>query len=241
MTDMRPRADVPVIEGIEFHGRVNTSDPQLLANIRDSIALGLSAGTAAGATSTTGCVWSAAGPRSMATFDELRRSVFHGRQGRHDQRLLSLVYRAEHPARGADHPRCAAVECALPGAGGAAVPVSPGLAVRAGNVGGGRGSAGCLDLACDRAGRTRPRKLLIDYYGGRWLSIGHGPIGGTTAGVRAIALLRTLGFLRFDLFGMDSCYWTDTGMRSRNRRTTRDKAYHFTVNPSGHPELAREF
>lgn len=47
--------------------------------------------------------------------------------------------------------------------------------------------------------------LLMEYYLGKFFSVGHGPIGGTTVLVRSIALLRMLGFVRFDLFGADSC------------------------------------
>lgn len=46
--------------------------------------------------------------------------------------------------------------------------------------------------------------LLNAYYAGCWSGVG----GGTTVGTRAIGLLRMLGFLRFDLFGIDSC-WMD--------------------------------
>jgi hypothetical protein len=47
--------------------------------------------------------------------------------------------------------------------------------------------------------------LLDEFYGaGRWAGIA----GGTTVATRAIGLLRTIGYLRFDLFGVDSC-WLD--------------------------------
>ncbi len=48
-----------------------------------------------------------------------------------------------------------------------------------------------------------PEGVLLDtYYGpGRWLGVA----GGTTVANRAIVLLRHLGYLRFDLFGVDCC------------------------------------
>lgn len=46
------------------------------------------------------------------------------------------------------------------------------------------------------------RPVLDEYYGGHWTGV----CGGTTVGTRAIGLLRMLGFLRFDLFGIDSCW-----------------------------------
>lgn len=45
-------------------------------------------------------------------------------------------------------------------------------------------------------------QILDDYYGGAWYGIG----GGTTVATRAVFLLRQLGYLHFDLFGVDSCW-----------------------------------
>lgn len=49
------------------------------------------------------------------------------------------------------------------------------------------------------------RGILDAYYGGNW----QGVAGGTTVTTRAIGLLRMLGYLRFDLFGVDSCFMGD--------------------------------
>jgi hypothetical protein len=43
--------------------------------------------------------------------------------------------------------------------------------------------------------------LLDQFYGGNWIGIS----GGTTVATRAIGLLRTAGYVRFDLFGIDCC------------------------------------
>jgi hypothetical protein len=53
-----------------------------------------------------------------------------------------------------------------------------------------------------------PTKLLDDFYGGQWVGIG----GGTTVATRAIYLLRTAGYLRFDLFGIDCCWMQRYGI-----------------------------
>lgn len=46
------------------------------------------------------------------------------------------------------------------------------------------------------------RKVILDaYYGGRW----HGIPGGTTVTIQALMVLRSLGFVRMHLFGVDSC------------------------------------
>lgn len=47
--------------------------------------------------------------------------------------------------------------------------------------------------------------LLDTYYGGRWIGIG----GGTTVATRALTLLRTAGYVRFHLFGVDCCWRGD--------------------------------
>lgn len=81
------------------------------------------------------------------------------------------------------------------------------------------------------------RDLLDQFYLRAWQGIG----GGTTVGTRAIALLRVLGFLRCDVFGMDSC-WLDGQHHAYDQaENARDKRHTFTVSPTGHPELARTF
>lgn len=50
-----------------------------------------------------------------------------------------------------------------------------------------------------------PTELLDRFYGEQWIGIG----GGTTVASRAIYLLRTVGYLRFDLFGIDCCWMDD--------------------------------
>jgi hypothetical protein len=81
------------------------------------------------------------------------------------------------------------------------------------------------------------KKVLDDYYLGRWNNLA----GGTTVGTRAIVLLRTLGYFRMDIFGMDSC-WMDGGHHAYNQpENERDQRIRFTAGPEGHPELNRVF
>jgi hypothetical protein len=49
------------------------------------------------------------------------------------------------------------------------------------------------------------KEVLDAYYLQQW----HGVVGGTTVFTRALALLRMIGFLRFDVFGVDSCWMGD--------------------------------
>lgn len=81
------------------------------------------------------------------------------------------------------------------------------------------------------------RKVLDDYYLKRWLGIS----GGTTVAMRAIWLLRTLGFLRMDLFGIDSCWMGEAHHAFPQTENEADRRYKFNVHPTGHEEQGRVF
>lgn len=53
-----------------------------------------------------------------------------------------------------------------------------------------------------KSAESEATALLDAFYAGNWLGIG----GGTTVATRAINLLRTAGYVRFDLFGIDCCW-----------------------------------
>jgi hypothetical protein len=84
---------------------------------------------------------------------------------------------------------------------------------------------------------TETRAVLDAYYLKQWHGIG----GGTTVGTRAIALLRTLGYIRFDIFGMDSCWLGDAHHAYLQAENATDARHVFTAHPTGHPELAQSF
>jgi hypothetical protein len=81
------------------------------------------------------------------------------------------------------------------------------------------------------------KDLLNRYYLQQWHGIG----GGTTVGTRAIALLRVLGYLRFDIFGMDSCWRGESHHAYVQPENAADQCLTFTVHPTGAPDLARSF
>jgi hypothetical protein len=81
------------------------------------------------------------------------------------------------------------------------------------------------------------REVLDRYYLGRW----HGIPGGTTVAMRAIALLRMVGFVRMDLFGIDSCWMGAQHHAFAQPENEADRRYRFVVAPTGHPELGRRF
>jgi hypothetical protein len=79
--------------------------------------------------------------------------------------------------------------------------------------------------------------VLDDYYAGRWAPTP----GGTTVIMRAISVLRMLGYIRFDLFGVDSCFIGDKHHAYAQPENDVDKPYPFRVCPTGHPEMTRTF
>lgn len=81
-------------------------------------------------------------------------------------------------------------------------------------------------------------KAVLDrYYGGRW----QGVDGGTTVISRALCLLRMLGYLRFDLFGVDSCWMGAAHHAFDQPENAHDKRMVLRVGPSDDPSREREF
>jgi hypothetical protein len=65
------------------------------------------------------------------------------------------------------------------------------------------------------------KDLLDTFYLKKW----HGVVGGTTVFTRALALLRMLGFLRFDVFGVDSCWMGEEHHALPQPENETDKRY----------------
>ena len=87
-------------------------------------------------------------------------------------------------------------------------------------------------------GEDTDAKLALEhYYLGNWQGIA----GGTTVTSRAIGLLRALGFLRFDLFGVDSCYLDGQHHAYDQPENARDTRVTVEAAPSGHDDMARRF
>jgi len=79
---------------------------------------------------------------------------------------------------------------------------------------------------------TPVSRELDAYYGqGRWCPIG----GGVTVATRAIMLLRLLGYLRFDLFGVDSCWKGAEHHAFPQPENARDKRMEVTIDGGGLP------
>lgn len=81
-------------------------------------------------------------------------------------------------------------------------------------------------------------EVLDAFYGqGHWLPV----TGGTTVATRAIGLLRSGGYMRFHLFGVDSCWKGDEHHALDQPENASDKRLAVTVNPTGRKDLARTF
>jgi len=86
---------------------------------------------------------------------------------------------------------------------------------------------------------TNPERALLDtYYGrGRWMPVS----GGTTVFSRTLFLLRQGGWLRFHVFGVDSCWMGEAHHALPQPENATDRPFPAHVHPSGHPDLARTF
>lgn len=81
------------------------------------------------------------------------------------------------------------------------------------------------------------KDLLDEFYQGKW----HGVPGGTTVATRAMVALRMLGYLRFDLFGIDSCVMDNVHHVMPQPENANDRFYQLKVGPTSHPEMSRTF
>jgi hypothetical protein len=224
-----------VLEGIELSGDVNTSDEQLITHIAHAIRLGYPQ-IKPQPLQKDRVLLVGGGPSLDATFDELRDLYFAGAKlvtvngsyrwcvERNLRPSLQIVLdaRAEN-ARFLDPalPHChyaLASQC-HPDTW-AAVAQHP-----------------HVWIWHAMHGDNAHRAVLDQFYAGNW----HGIAGGTTVIMRALSLLRTLGYLRFDLFGVDSCYLDGQHHAYAQAENDRDRRVPVMVHPTGHPEQARRF
>jgi hypothetical protein len=84
-------------------------------------------------------------------------------------------------------------------------------------------------------GSDEEEDLLKGWYGGSYHLIG----GGTTVTLRAILLLRMLGFIRMDIFGMDSCWLDDQHHAYEQSENNRDRAIKVWLVPKD-PKTGKE-
>jgi hypothetical protein len=224
----------PVFDGLTLAGDVNTSDAMLLANVRRAIRRGYPQ------------IWPTAenphrvvlvggGPSLTATLPELRDLVFAG------AKLVALngAYRwcLEHNLQ----PKAHVLLDARPASAALVGPPVPDCRYYV--------ASQCAPETWDALG-DRPfvaiwhaggddalEAELNAYYLGQWVGVP----GGTTVGTRAIALLRTLGFLRFECFGLDSCWMGDAHHAYPQAQNDRDGHYRLTIEAKDSTVPPRDF
>lgn len=79
--------------------------------------------------------------------------------------------------------------------------------------------------------------LLDAYYSGNWIGIG----GGVTVASRALYLLRTAGYLKFDLFGIDCCWRGETHHALPQPENDADRPFRVRIGLTNQPETERAF
>jgi hypothetical protein len=225
-----------VLEGIELRGHVNTPQDKVVANIQHSIRLGYPQLKPQAPQMDRVCLVGG-GPSLESTLEELRALYFEGakvvtvngayqwcidRNIRPSAQIVMDARPANARFVNPPIPRCRyfiASQCDP--ATWAAVE--------------GREDVWIFHAAAGDNDAIKP--VLDEFYQGRWAPTP----GGTTVILRAISLLRMTGFLRFDLFGVDSCFMGQEHHAYVQPENDDDKAFPFTVHPTGHPELGRTF
>lgn len=80
-------------------------------------------------------------------------------------------------------------------------------------------------------GNADEQGMLADYYDHRFCIVECGSTGGTTVMLRSIVLMATLGFYRMDIYGMDSCWLGDAHHAYPQAENDRDRRLTITTIP----------
>jgi hypothetical protein len=225
-----------VLDGIEMVGAINTPDAGLLANIEHSIRLGYPQ-VRPQPSQADRVVLVGGGPSLNDTFDELRDLYFAGAKvvtvnGSYQWCLDRNIRPSAHVVLDARASNARFVNPAVPNC---KYLLASQCAPETWAAVEGRKDVWIWHAVAPDNEILKP--TLDAYYAGQWMPTP----GGTTVIMRALLLLRAIGFLRFDLFGVDSCYMGGEGHAYQQPENDSDKAYPFNVFPSGHPEMSRTF
>jgi hypothetical protein len=226
-----------VIEGVTFDGRVNTDDAQLVANITASIRRGHPQ-IKPQALKQDAVALVCGGPSLESTLPELLALVAAGSKvvtvnGAYSWCVERNIFPSMQIVMDARASNARFLEPALPRCHYVlASQCHPSLwdAVE------GRPNVWIYHVGASDDD-TAAKAVLDAFYLKQWHGIG----GGTTVGTRAIAMLRTLGYVRFDIFGMDCCWLGDAHHAYAQPENDTDKRVAITIEPTGHPEMARTF
>ncbi len=228
--------DLHVLDGIEMHGHINTEDSQLLANIQHSIRLGFPQVHQQPMQKDRICLVGG-GPSLDDTFNELRDLYFAGAKvvtlngayqwclDRNIRPSAQIVLDAR--AENARFVSPAVPQCKYIIASQCAPETWAALADR----------PNTWIWHAVAPDNTVVKPTLDAFYLGNWVP----SPGGTTVAMRSLTLLRLLGFLRFDLFGIDSCFMGAAHHAYPQAENDGDKPYDVRIYPPDYPEQARTF
>jgi hypothetical protein len=224
-----------VLDGIEMRGTINTPDETLLANIKHSIRLGYPQVRPQAPQADRVCLVGG-GPSLEETFDELRALYFAGAKvvtvnGSYQWCLDHNIRPSAHIVLDARAENARFVNPAIPQCRyllASQCHPDTWAAVA------GRDDVWIWHAIADD---NPHRQALDDYYCGRWV----GSPGGTTVVMRAITVLQMIGFRRFDLFGVDSCFMGTQHHAYPQAENDSDRPYPVRLFPTGRPDMGREF
>jgi hypothetical protein len=225
-----------VFEGLELKGHVNTSEDRVIQNIEHSIRLGFPQVKMQAPQNDRVCLIGG-GPSLEDTLPELRELYFAG------AKIVTVNGSYQWCLDRNIRPSAQIVMDARPGNGRFLHPEIPSCKYIIASqcdpdtwaqVQGRQNTWIFHAVAGDNDG-IRP--VLDAFYLKNWAPTP----GGTTVILRAVSLLRMMGFLRFDLFGVDSCFMDGKHHAYPQPENEKDKAVPFRVHPTGHPELSRTF
>lgn len=229
-------SDIAVFSGIEFtESRVNTDDATIINNVRAAIRRGHPQVWPVAAPNTERVCLVAGGPSLADTEQELRDLYFAGAKvvtvnGAYHWCLERNIRPSAQVVMDARAFNARFVEPAVPRC---RYYLASQCDPRLWDAVEGREFVGIFH----DAGSDAVKALLDDYYLQQWQPVP----GGTTVGTRALALLRMLGYLRFDLFGFDSCWLDGAHHAYAQRENDTDRRLRVTISPTSDPTTARTF
>lgn len=224
-------SQMEVLDGIKLEGHVNVTDDVILANIAHSIRLPFPQIRPQAANGDR-IVLVGSGPSLKDTEDELVDLIKDGAKlvtvnGSYQWCLERNLFPKTQIVMDARPSNARFLEPYLPGC---RYVLASQCAPQTWDVVKGRPDVWIFHAA---EGTTGPMKDLLDaHYLGNWYGVG----GGVTVVTRAIMMLRALGFLRFDLFGVDSCFMHGAHHAFEQAENANDRPLPFDIHPSGEPE-----
>ncbi len=236
MSELLTEDRLKVLDGIEMRGNINTSDAAILANVEHSIRLGYPQIRPQHPQMDRVCLVGG-GPSLDDTLDELRELYFAGAKvvtvnGAYHWCLERNIRPSVQIVLDA---RASNARFVSPAVANCKYVVASQCAPETWAAVDGRPDVWIWHAAARDNETLRP--VLDAFYLQNWMPTP----GGTTVIMRALSVLRALGFLRFDLFGVDSCFMGSKHHAYVQPENDVDKAFEVPVYPTGHPELARTF